>query len=1493
MSSKESQLELSQPQQRIWYVEKLYPNTPIHNLGGIVKINGEVDLLLLEKAINMFVKNNEGIRMTFSENSGIPYQKIKAFRPENLEFQDFSESHDPDIACNRWVTEKISKPMNLVSNTLFEFALCKIRENQYGYLVKLHHIIADGWTIKLLTDQISRFYEDLFSDKVVEEDPKNSYIDYIKKEKNYFSSKRFLKDKKFWNSKLQSLQQTPLRNSNVNTCGKRISYKLSSTISNELHDFSKRHQISLNTLFSALTCIYVQRMTGQNDIIVGSPVLNRSGVKEKNTVGMFTSTMPLRVELHEEATIKEVLSTVNKEMLSSLFHQRYPYNHIIRDLNTRNNQLFNICINYYNTNLTNNLMGMSMRNEEKYNGHQLFPLQLVVKEWHENITLHYDYRLDCYSKLEIEHMNNFISNLIGLLLEDEHTKLKNISLLTNKEEETLVYKWNDTKTISKDCTIHELFEEQVKKSPENIALYYKNQKMTYKELNIYTNKFANFLRKKGVSRGTPVGIMARNSMEVIISILAVLKAGGAYLPIDSKLPENRISYILKDANVKFLLAEHKLPENIEYKGEIFFFDKVQYHLECPENLPTINKVTDLAYIIYTSGSTGKPKGTMIHHKGLVNYITWAQKQYIHNQNEVFAFYSSISFDLTITSIFTPIIGGNSIEIFRDNSKHYILQDVINSKKVDIVKLTPAHMSLLSDLDLSETQVKRLIVGGEKLNTELAKQVHYLFNERVDIFNEYGPTETVVGCMIHKFNPQTDTEGSVPIGKPISNTQIYLLDNNLSPVPVGVPGEIFISGDGISHGYLNQQQLTMKKFINNPFIKGTKMYKTGDIGVRVKNNDLRYLERKDRQVKIQGYRIELEEIENVLRAHKNILDAVVLDCDGIGNTRYLRAFIKDISPSSLNDYKRYLLDYLPSYMVPTQITLVDEIPLTLNGKVDRDSLLEKIQDSRTTKETVTEIDENAIEIITKIYKEILDINDIRTEENFYHLGGDSIKAIQASSRLRESGFNVRSEDILKFATISSLAANISKLDKDSVSQDNENGEIPKTPIVSWFSEQNFKNINHWNQSVLLNLKKKLNKEDLLRIMTKLIQHHDGLRINYNKQTQKLFYNEKHQNPEDIVYYCNLEERGMECGEARKLDFLNMVRSSIDVEESVLFKSCLIDYPKQGRQQLFLTAHHLVVDGFSWRIILEDIVTLINQMSQTVEDGLFNLPTKTISYKKWSEKLIEKSVDYSNEINFWNNTTEKDSYFPRALSKEKVNINQSIVTKGTLNQLETKMLLTSSNIIYNTTPVELMVAALANALSNFIGKDDVVIELEGHGRDDSESTIDVSRTVGWFTTLYPVRLKVNQKNISEQVISVKEQLRRIPNKGTGYGVLKYINKELSKNNRNPIRFNYLGELSSNLQNDYFCYSEENFGEDIAPENHMTAILDINAWIVNGTLHCSIRHCNQSEKEVENFLNLFMEYIRKILEHCDNETEKVFSPSDFETTDITEEELNRLFI
>ncbi|GKX31187.1 hypothetical protein SH1V18_36670 [Vallitalea longa] len=1483
--------DLTHAQRRIWYIDKVYSNYQLHNLGGCLRIFGQINVEKLEKSINMVIQHNDALRLRFIErDEGHPIQYVSNFESDKIDFIDFSKCHQPRMEQKKWSEILFQARFNLLDNKLYHFSIFKINNYEYGIFLKIHHIIADGWSISLIQKQIIEYYNDLINELGNQFPIRPSYLDYIMYENDYINSTRYEKNKSFWTERFSNISNEFLYNTAESSVGKRKIFNIDKEFSNKIKQLITKKNYSLNTFFIGILLIYIYKITNGMDLIVGMPAHNRVGKQQKQMIGMFTNTLPFRYIIDPNFNIVELLKDINKQLRLSYINQKYPYDVLIKDLGISKkgyNSLFKMAVNYYNFDFHQDVNNMRFEVEEYYPGSQSYSLQLTINEWKNNkIALGIDYKIDEYSNQDIDNLYYGMIEIIKQVLSNENKRVKEISIISEEELNYKAYTFNETNSLYPKKTVIDLFEEQVKRVPNNIALEYNSEFISYDNLNKKANKLANYLRIKGVGTGSVVGILANHSFEMVIGILAILKSGGAYLPIDPSYPAERIKYMLNDSESKLLLTNMDVPEELHYHVGIVDIRDIDFSVYGHENSIYKGGFKDLAYIIYTSGSTGNPKGVMIEHSGLTNYIYWAKKMYIKDEKDVMPLYSSISFDLTVTSIFTPLISGSKIVIYGNDDDEFVLYKIIRENKVTVMKLTPSHLMLLKALDNQTSKVKRLIVGGEDLKVSLASEVSKSYGNNIEIYNEYGPTETVVGCMIYKFDELKDKGDSVPIGYPIDNVQIYILDENQNIVPTGVMGELHISGDGVARGYLHREQLNKEKFIVNPYNSDYRMYKTGDLARYLNDNTIEYCGRIDNQIKVRGHRIELAEIEKTILKLGEIKDTVVAIKEDENGNKVLNAYIVSSRIDGTSGIIAGLNKLLPRYMIPNNVIQIDKIPLTKNGKIDYDSLpigKKVIKD-------IVKYQGYEEEALVKTMEEILGVNNISMTDNFYQLGGDSIKAIQISSRIKEKGLSLKVKEILSNETIHEIAQYVEN-NKITIDQGTVEGEINHTPIIEWFFDQRLYNSNHYNQYVVLDMERIIDIYKIEEATNRLVHHHDMLRTNFDEKMDTLYYNNEHLNNHITVDVYQVPQKKFENMDEPEQYLLKTAKTNFDLSRDILFNVSVFNIGHQ-RQIILFQAHHLVVDGVSWRIILSDFLSILDQLNKNESS---NLPMKTHSFKEWAIHLHEYSKgDFKDELNYWKKIFNEDFCFTLDYDIQEDYLQKTSRLYSELNKNEVKELITKAKEIYNLEFKEVLIIALVLAIRTMTNKDNIVIEMESHGREDIMESLDVSRTVGWFTTMFPSYFRTDKNDLDSNIKSLKEQIRSIPNKGFNYGILKYIRHELTDLNHKLIRFNYLGDFDNIFIHDGRNIRNISFGLDSDDENRLTTLMDVSAAILNGKLEITFVYSENSfnESYVKGLMNAYLDSLRSILGECNSKVSNEFTPSDFDILDITQEELDSLF-
>ena len=1025
--------ELTKPQQTIWISEK-FINEPINNIIGSMYFKDDINIDLLIKATNLIVKNNDALRTILTNNNGNIVQYFDDFKCFEIPVFDLCSKTDKEIQdfCKKFYDAKF----NLLNHRLFDFIMIKLPNHEICLIGKFHHIIADAWTLGLIIDNIAINYSNLAYNSNI---PLNtgSYLDFINREQKYLNSDTYLKNKEFWLNKLNNYNPISLNtSSNSSYIASRKMFDLSCETTNNINNFCHENNISAYTLFMAALNIYLYRATMQNDITITTPVLNRIG-KEKHTMGMFINMINSRINNNPNTSIIDLLKEISSETVSLFKNSKCPYMDVLADLRKQNpslnNKSYNIVFSFQNMRPNKNADGLvNYRVDWNFNGYSQDDLVINITDINDSgfYSISYDYLVDLFSENEIIYLHKRLLTIISNIIKNPFAKIGFIDIIDNEEKDKLLNTFNNTYfDYDKSLTIIDLFNNIVNKYPDAIAVKFKNNVLTYKELNNLSNIIADVINNKNIKK-TKIAIICDKSDFMVAGLLGILKSGNAYIPVDPSYPQKRIDYILNDSSVQIVLTTKKYINKYNAK-HVIIIDDIDYSIKTPN----INNATcnDLAYIIYTSGTTGNPKGVPIKHKNIVNTLIWRKNLYKFNTEDKILQIPSFSFDSSVEDIFTPLISGAQL-VIPDISKMdvNIIGTELEKNAITHFLVVPSLYKVLLKEKLNSLKSLRIItIAGEGFSISLIKD-HFSKLPNVRIINEYGPTENSVCSTYYEL---TSNDDKILIGSPINNCKCYCLDSNQMLLPIGCEGELYVSGPGVSDGYLHKPEITCERFLENPFGGNFKLYKTGDMVKYDYSGNLEFIERTDNQVKLHGFRIELKEIENSILENSCVDDTVVLIQTLSNGKQILVAYIinknKDIN---IQDVYSNLREKLPYYMVP-KIIVLDSFPLTPNGKLDRKKLpMPKIET------TEFEKPQNDLEkTILSVCQEILDNNKIGVlDDLFISANADSLSILTISSKLFNMNIKIGIQDFYKYPTVREISNqiinkknNVKKIDKNIV------------------------------------------------------------------------------------------------------------------------------------------------------------------------------------------------------------------------------------------------------------------------------------------------------------------------------------------------------------------------------------------------------------------------------------------------------------------------------
>ncbi|MCO1603231.1 non-ribosomal peptide synthetase family protein [Desulfosporosinus nitroreducens] len=1026
---------LTFPQQSIWDIETFYKNTSYANLVGGVTVRENINFQVFEKAVNIIIQKHEAIRLKFIMIEGEPHQYISEYKEYQVNFLDFSNLVGLE-AFKDWEEQQTKVPFRVLEDDLFYIAFVKLSKSKTVLYFKFHHLIADLWSHTMIIREVLNTYKDLVNNEPLSIEEKPSYIEYILEETNYGNSPKHKERKIFWQQLFETIPEFTLLNRRTqrkrDSRAKRRTKIMPRELSEEVNLFSAKHNVSGFVIFFAVFALCLSKITSKQDLVIGTPVLNRANHQQRNMAGMFISNIPVRLTLDLKEDFLTYLDRISKRWKRLLKNQRYPYKEILKDIRATHGYsgaLNDVAFSYHISKL--DVKNMDLETFWGFNGNEINTLSLSMGDWKDDgmFRLDYDYLVEALSDEEVEEIHRYLINLLKDAISEPSKTLSQISLLTIQDKYKLVHELNLTKlNYPKGKLIHQLFEEQVMKTPEHTALIVNDNRLTYRELNERANQLARTLRLKGVTLNNIVGIMLSRSPELMIGILAVLKAGGAYLPIDPQSPVARIEDLLRNSRTHIFLTnpssikEKEVVEKLERTlglEQIDLNDSSLYS-GLASDLDNVNRPNDLAYVIYTSGSTGAPKGVMIEHRSVNNLIHALFKFFRFSESKAIVSLTTVAFDIFVMETLVPLSYGicvvmaNEVEQIVPN----LLFDLVKKNNIEMLQATPSKIqSLLKDPKCSAglTPLMDIFIGGEPLSEVVLNKLQKVA-PAARIYNMYGPTETTVWCM-YKEATQDD---HVTIGRPIANTQIYILDSTRELVPMGVTGEIYVGGEGLARGYLYRPDLTQERFIPDPFHEGKIMYRTGDLGRWTPEGEIEYLGRNDDQVKIRGFRIELGEIEKCLIKHEQVQEAVVITREDGNKKNYLCAYLVGDKACSTLELRGYLGQRLPEYMIPAKFVWLDAIPLTPNAKVDKKSLPDPISRAEL-EDTVLIPPRNPIEEeLVRLWSKVLGVGDVGIDDNFFLLGGDSLAIIEILTEIWFRKWDLNAQDFYDYPTIRQLS-----------------------------------------------------------------------------------------------------------------------------------------------------------------------------------------------------------------------------------------------------------------------------------------------------------------------------------------------------------------------------------------------------------------------------------------------------------------------------------------
>jgi amino acid adenylation domain-containing protein/non-ribosomal peptide synthase protein (TIGR01720 family) len=1517
--NKDTSIPLSFSQERLWFIDRLQGSVQYH-MPWVFRMKGALDVKLLEDSFKAIVQRHEVLRTVIKENDGIGYQQagtadhwIMEYITEGVVLQNHASVRD-------YIDTKIKTPYNLSEDYMLRVTVIALSAQEHIVIAMVHHIAFDGWSISIMAKELTELYSaGIERRKPVLRKPGLQYADYANWQRQYLGGGILERKLAYWKEKLQDVEPLALitdrpRPPVQNVRGAAAGILIAKNIQDQLIALSQREGVTLfMTLLSAFKAV-LYRHTGQSDLCIGASMAVRPQKEVEDLIGFFINTHALRDHVSGTDSFRSLLQQVKQTMLEAYEHQDVPFEKIVEALGVERdmsrNPVYQVVMILQNAPESGDLSlgNISISNEDLSETLTRFELTISMLQSEQGLQVQLLYRTELYDDATINWLLLHFKNILEVVVDNTDALIGSCSLLDEIETQRILAFGKRSVDWPAEKNVLDIFKEQVAITPGNTALVFRDQRLTYRELDEQSNQVAHYLKSRSVRIGDLVPVCMERSHDMIVAMIGVMKAGAAYVPVDTDYPDDRIRYMLEDLRPSVIIAGSgkgqrviNIAANHEQFEETCIID-MEADMPviecCPKTIPGIKQdPSNLAYVIYTSGSTGKPKGVMIEHRSLVDYYYGLQNSIAIRECKSHALVSTLSADLGNTVIYGALLSGAALHVCSHTvvNDAGLMLDYCRDHFVDCIKIVPSHWKALCLDDELLLPSKLLIFGGELLQGAIIGKI-YAAGANCKVINHYGPTETTVGKLMHEVDLSAEYSNGVPIGHPFSNTSVYILNKEQALCPQGIAGEICIAGEGLARGYWGQPEMTDAKFIADPFNAGGKMYKTGDIGRWLPSGDIEYIGRIDDQVKIRGYRIELGEIERTLMTAPGVKQAIVIARTDDNGDKRLAAYLVTDNVFEKELIVAYLREKLPDYMVPAMIMQLDAIPLTANGKVDRKKLPEK--NTEVTSSVSYAGPRTAMEkIMVEMWQEMLNVERVGIHDNFFELGGDSIITIQIVSRARKQGYELQVSDLFEHQTIAGLSRGM--IDRDravetKAEQGVLEGEAALLPIQRWYFESQPTRISHYNQSVLLGIDKSITESQLQAAMEQLVRHHDALRFIYTKTEDG--WQQEYGKQVGRLELLDLNEVSEEDFNTEIERHNNLYQQSLVIETGRLVCMAFIKTAlSQSHNRLLIVIHHLAVDGVSWRILLEDLEALLTGVK-------FNAPvslgTKTSSYREWHDALerYAKSTQVQGQKQYWKEVV--SSYEPLPVDKRS-NENVSFRNTGnytvSLDAAHTRSLLQEISKKYHTEINDVLLSALARTVCTYSSKEKTVIGLEGHGREQMEG-IDTSRTVGWFTNKYPVLLTcASEMSDSALLKNTKELLRRIPGKGMAYPVLKYMEREeaLQGIAHWDIVFNYLGQFDNIVgATKLLTGAAESTGLSIADENGTGFKIAINCMVQGGVLilNWSFSRLHFNEDTIKALAEKYIMNLATLVDHCLTLEDQVFTPSDYGLgTDISYKELD----
>ena len=1502
------QFPVSHAQQSMWTAAQLDRTPGSLVIVRALRLRGALQRQALRSALAAVQERHESLRTRFVEDGGGLRQLIDPPSDPPMTETDLSGVPHPEEKCQSFLGDRSLQPIDLRTGPPWRVHLVRLEERDHVLAVLVHHIVADGWSLEVLQRDLAILYHCRCEDAADPLPPlRDQYRDYAARQRSSSAAEKLEEARVYWRKKLSrplpQLQLAPGSASRSQSIGGAASLQVEwdeLTLA-ELRSLAVHRDASLFMALQAIVKILLFRYSGQRDLVVGTPVAGRESADLEDQVGLFMNLVVLRDDVDPQFGFSQFLASSARNCYEAYLHQGYPFDRLVEELaasrDHSRNPFFDVMVALQNFRPASaQAAGLQVSDFRLESADPDYDLTFEFVERPGGLLLKLSYRCDLFAGSTIERLAGHLTRLLESALAQPERPIGDLPLLTRSEREQLVQWSVNESPYPSEQSVAELFSQQASATPDAVALMQGDEEWSYGLLEERSNRLAHYLRKRlGPLQERLVGVLLERSPELIASLLGILKAGGAYLPLDPEYPSQRLELMIEDSAAVALLTQSALRQRLpRTRAEVLCLEAEAEAIESSpaEALQAAGGGDRLAYVTYTSGSTGRPKGAAVPQRGVVRLVKRADYIGIGAGDRI-AQASNVSFDAATFEIWGALLNGAAASLLsrEDLLDPARLSAFLSEGMANVLFLTTALFNRLAQGEAGIfAGLDHLLFGGEAVDPRWVREVAEGDGPK-RLLHVYGPTESTTFATWQEVERVSEDAATVPIGIPVSNTQAWVLDGRLQLSPVGVAGELYLGGDGLARGYVGDPAQTAQRFLPHPFGEGERLYRTGDLARWRNDGSMEFLGRLDGQVKLRGFRIELGEVEAALRSQEQVKEAAAAVI-GEGGRRRLVAWVQ-ASQGALDGEAvlRGLKKRLPSYMLPGRLVEIERLPLTANGKVDRAALPEPEEGSGPTLSQPAKTPEE--KILAGIWSEVLERESIGRNENFFQLGGDSILSIRIVARARDEGFHFTVRDLFQNQTVAELAIAASRAEKHADEAPQPDEPAPLTPIQQWFVERDEEEPWHFNQAVLLKLRREIDVERLRRALQAVVDAHAALNLRFRQtasgwvQSSEPARGELPFQVEDLSGHSGGDQK--QILEKRATAWQRRLR----LDEGPLFRLVLFRLSEGDR--LFWCIHHLAVDGVSWRVLLED---LQSAAAQAIRGQAIQLPRPTAAYTAWARQLDEysRSPQIDDDARYWRSLPEAPS-IPKDLPGADALQTSAASCRVALDTDATRALLQEAPGTYNARINDLLLTALAQALTHWLRKPDCLVNVEAHGRVERPGWPNVSNTVGWFTSVYPVRFVLPADGHPGACLkAVKEQLRTVPAEGLAYGVLRYLS-----NRKGPplpsaeIAFNYLGQLDQVTGKGLFELSDEGVGETHSRRGRLAHPIDVSGWVRNGRLQFVWTY-SESQYRAETIQRLaddFLASLSSLVEHCLQPAAAGYTPSDFPLAKLTQQQLDRLAI